>query len=325
MFVIGSAPTLCLSDLLAHVPAKEIVAAVEHLSPQIRLILSFEAQRLCDLFGKLGIDLMPNADGSGQDVLAPTRRHVARDIADGLLAVLLRKHLVPHLTRLDKIFLLNSREERNGIAFVVAMDAVDVHLACFEFGRRDARDVVRTRSLVVERHRTVALEVGRFVRWMGLVDRQLLVVDPDAVTVSVRVGEQARLEHRVVAWLETRNKVRRIERDLFDLGKVVGDISVQFDLTQRMQRELGTRPDFGQIIDVDSRRRCIGRVHDLIFYVPLGKVASLDGFEEIFLVSIRRLLRSLVVGEVLGALLRKHVDLTVPPLSLSIDELESVT
>lgn len=115
-----------------------------------------------------------------------------------------------------------------------------------------------------------------------------------------------------------------VEGDLFDLGKVVGDVAVEFNLAERVERELVTRPDLGEVIDVDTGVGSICGVHDLILDVPLGEVSLFDGFEEILLVSIGRLLSCLVVGEVLGALLGEKVDLTVFPLALLVDELDRV-
>ena len=69
------------------------------------------------------------------------------------------------------------------------------------------------RALVVERRRAVALEVGHLVARDGRVDRQLLVVDADAVTVRVRVREQARLEDGVGRGLNAGNHVRRVLRE----------------------------------------------------------------------------------------------------------------
>ena len=69
-----------------------------------------------------------------------------------------------------------------------------------------------------------------------------------------------------------------VECDLFDLGKVVGDVAVEFILAERVERELVTRPDLGEVIDVDTGVGSICGVHDLILDVPLGEVSLFDGF-----------------------------------------------
>lgn len=54
---------------------------------------------------------------------------------------------------------------------------------------------------------TITLEVGD--RGHGRIDRQLLVVDADSVTLSVRISEQARLQDGVCSRLDVRDQVRR--------------------------------------------------------------------------------------------------------------------
>lgn len=73
--------------------------------------------------------------------------------------------------------------------------------------RLDAALVVGRASLGNEGHSTSALEVvnGGDRR----IDRQLLVVDSQTVTVSVRVREQTRLENRVSRRLDVWDKMRR--------------------------------------------------------------------------------------------------------------------
>ena len=66
--------------------------------------------------------------------------------------------------------------------------------------RRDARLVVGARALVVDRHRSIALEVRDGDD--GRVHGELAVVDAEAMPVRVGVREQARLEDRVRGGLD---------------------------------------------------------------------------------------------------------------------------
>jgi hypothetical protein len=66
------------------------------------------------------------------------------------------------------------------------------------------------------------------------VDRQALVVDPEAVTVRVGVGEDPELQHLVGAVTDAGDDIGGRERRLLDLGKVVLRVAIQLhdtDLT----------------------------------------------------------------------------------------------
>lgn len=126
--------------------------------------------------------------------------------------------------------------------------------------------VVRAVALRYECALAVALEVGDGVQWG--VDRELLVVDSEAVAVGVWVREQTRLQDGVRRRLDVRYCVRGRKRYLqfglgkliretgdgktylFDLGKVVLRVLVEDDFPDRAKRVILVRPDFGEIKDV---------------------------------------------------------------------------
>lgn len=74
--------------------------------------------------------------------------------------------------------------------------------------------VVWPRTLVVNRHETITLEVCDWHK-RG-VDRKLTVVHSETVTVCVGVREKTRLEDGVGGGLDTRDKMRRRESSLSD-------------------------------------------------------------------------------------------------------------
>jgi len=142
----------------------------------------------------------------------------------------------------------------------------------------DAALVVGAAALGNERRRTIALEVGDGDD--GLVDWQLLVVDAQTVTVSVRVREEAGLEDRVGRSLDVRDEVRRREGGLFDFCEIVLWVLVENELANGAERELFVGPDLGEIEDVPAEVLSLLRCHGLDVDRPGGVVARFDGVEE---------------------------------------------
>lgn len=120
-----------------------------------------------------------------------------------------------------------------------------------ELDRVDGRQVVGARALVVEGHGAVALEVRRLVARPRGVDWQLLVVDPDAVPVRIRIRKESALQHGIGAGLDAWWQVRWVEGYMLSLGKVVDGILVEGEVADLGQRELLLRPDVGEVEDVD--------------------------------------------------------------------------
>ena len=78
--------------------------------------------------------------------------------------------------------------------------------------------VVRASSLGDEGTLSVTLEVGD--GYNGCIDGELLIVDAEAVTVSVGVREEARLENGVSRSFDPGYQVRRREGDLSKKVKI---------------------------------------------------------------------------------------------------------
>ena len=99
-----------------------------------------------------------------------------------------------------------------GLAFNIADSGVDGGFPSSVRQRLDAALVVGAAALGDKGGETIALEVVDGDN--GCVDWELLVVDTETVTVSVRVGEETRLEDGIGRWLDVRDKVRRRECSL---------------------------------------------------------------------------------------------------------------
>lgn len=109
--------------------------------------------------------------------------------------------------------------------------------------------VVRIGAIVpVDGHHAVALV--RVEGPEGLIDRDLLVVHPEAMAVGVRVGEEAGLQHGVRRGLHPRDHVRRGKGELLNLGEVVFDVAVEGEFAKGPERNFALGPNFGQVEDI---------------------------------------------------------------------------
>jgi len=73
---------------------------------------------------------------------------------------------------------------------------------------------------------TISLHVGDSSS-VRAVDWNLLVILSESVSMSVWIGEESSLEHLIVGWLDTWDKVAWSKGGLFDLSKVVLWVSVE--------------------------------------------------------------------------------------------------
>ena len=101
--------------------------------------------------------------------------------------------------------------------------------------------------------------------------------------MGVRIGKYPRLKHLVRRKTDPGHDVRRRERHLFDLGKVIVGVAIQFKDAHLDKRVVGVRPHLGQIEWIERRILCIRFGHDLDAKTPFGKVAVFDGVIQIFL------------------------------------------
>ena len=69
-----------------------------------------------------------------------------------------------------------------------------------------------------------------------LVHRHLVIIDAQPVTMGIRIGQHAVLQHLVRAEADAGHDVGRLERRLLDLGEVVLRVAVQLQLADLDQR-----------------------------------------------------------------------------------------
>jgi hypothetical protein len=84
----------------------------------------------------------------------------------------------------------------------------------------------------------------------GAVDWKLQVVGTKAMSVCIRVTEEAALQHLVWGNIETRNKVRGRESTLFSLAEVVVGVLVQDETSNGVKRILLLGPHLGDVKDI---------------------------------------------------------------------------
>ena len=159
------------------------------------------------------------------------------------------------------------------------------------------------------------------------VDRDLVVVSSESVSVGIRVREESSLKHLIGGWLNSWDNVSRREGNLLHLSEVVLDISVQNQLSDWNERVVFMRPDLGDIEDVPLVGGGILLRHDLGKHGPGGGISFLDVVEELSggEVGINALhLVGLWPGEVLDSGVGLEVPFDVEDLSLLVDPSEGV-
>ena len=122
--------------------------------------------------------------------------------------------------------------------------------------------------------------------------------------------------------------MRWVESNLLNFGKVIAGVLIEHEFANSAKRELLLWPDMSQVKDVNplflpelfSFLGC----HGLDVDGPLGIVPLLDGFIEILLGIVWRVVGGVVLGDELDALLRLHVKLAVDPVVVLVDEFDGV-
>lgn len=113
---------------------------------------------------------------------------------------------------------------------------------------RDRALVVRASALANKRRRPITLEVRD--RYNRSVDRKLLIIDSEAMAMSVGVREESALQNWVGTWLYPRYSVGWGERRLLNLCKVILRVLIQYNLSNGAERVILMRPHFRQVEDI---------------------------------------------------------------------------
>lgn len=263
-----------------------------------------------------------------QYFLIGTDLHLAGNIVNEAVLSSSVEDLIPQSSWSGEIFGSDLRQEGNGTTLEVTVSLVQVNCPLTKLYWINRTQIVRSSPLIIKCHSTITLEIATFVACARSIDWKLLIVDANTVTVGICIGEETRLQHRVGRWLDSRYQMRWAESNLLDLGEVVDGILVQDKFTDFAERELLLGPNVGQIEDVDllGLPEIFGFLwcHGLNLNRPLGEVTPLDSLEEIFLRIVGALVGRVLLGNEPGSLLGLHVELTIYPVAILVDQLDGV-
>jgi len=123
-------------------------------------------------------------------------------------------------------------------------------------------------TTAVNDHGSITKVVVAHLSAVGAVDRNLLVVLTESMTVGVRVVKETALQHLVHGGFDTRNQVGGSVSNLLSLGVVVGWVSIQGNFADRDERVIRMGPHLGNIEDIKSVLGSVRLRHSLDKPVP---------------------------------------------------------
>lgn len=187
--------------------------------------------------------------------------------------------------------------------------------------------VLSASAAAVDAHLAVTSIVVAKTGTVRAVDRNLVIVGANTMSVCVWIVQETALEHLVHGWLDAGNEVRGSEGDLLCLGMEVLRIAVQDEFADWSQGVVGMGPDLRHIVDIVLVSLSISEWHNLDLPVPRGSAAIKERFVQVSgreVLVLHGYLGCLLVREVLDALARLEVVLNQESLTLGVDPLECV-
>src|SRR6266404_8382660 len=206
-----------------------------------------------------------------QDLLRGAIDRASRVVEEQLL--LLRGHLPEEIARLLPVIILYAvvivtsvafeRERRLSVFRLVVPQSLAI------------RVIRRRRSQVsICAHLAIAV-IG--VEWtLRRVNRDVIEVNTEAVSLGISIREQAALEHLVRREANSGNHIRRGEGGLLDLCEVVFRITIELHYANFDQWVVSLGPDFGQIKRIVLVCLCLVLSHYLDEERPTRKISTFD-------------------------------------------------
>lgn len=245
------------------------------------------ADSISNAVGEFLVNCCPDGQLPGFHFGALNILEVSRNVVDIGLTLLVVPDLLPQGTGLFEVKLSDLAQISPGTADeglmpskagFIADSAVNGSLLGDISERPDATLVVGSVALRDEGHEAIALEVGDGDD--GCIDRELLVVHTETVTVGIWVREETGLEDWISRGFDVRDSVGRREGGLLDLCKVILGVFVQDELADWAKWELGVWPDLGEIQDVVAEFLSLLRGHGLHIDCPRWEISRLDCIEK---------------------------------------------
>ena len=120
-------------------------------------------------------------------------------------------------------------------------------------------------------------------RTAGFVYRYLFGVNAQAVTLCIPIGEQATLKHFIRREADTFYRIDRVEGCLLYICEIVFRVTVQFEDTHVVKREVAVRPYFGQVERIDTVVLRLFFRHQLDLEFPFREITFFDAFKQVAL------------------------------------------
>src|ERR1700751_5208431 len=138
---------------------------------------------------------------------------------------------------------------------------------------------LRLSQISICAHLSVAV-IG--VEWtLRCVNRDVIEVNTEAVSLGISIREQASLKHLVRRPANSRNHIRRGESRLLHLCEEVFWITVELHYANFDQRVVSFSPDFGQIKRIVLVCLCLFLCHYLDEERPTRKISPFDCLEQV--------------------------------------------
>src|SRR5579864_4969146 len=160
------------------------------------------------------------------------------------------------------------------------------------------------------------------------INRDVIEVNTQPVTLGISIREQATLEHLVRREADSGNHIGRGEGGLLHFREIVFRITIELHYTDFDQWVVRLRPDLSQVERTVLVRLRLLVSHDLDIKCPSGVISAFDCLEQIPAIALpilRHNRGSFCVREILNTLLCAEVKLHPSTLVLCIDHREGVT
>src|SRR5215471_4712230 len=233
-------------------------------------------QELFDLNAQAGGDAQTELDIDTAEVAELTRDncvafgasdalHRGDDVVDKMLPLGVGQHVAEEIPRLGVVVVVSRGMAVVPVSYRGLQGEWGLFVALIDSNVIEAiRPIIRaTATVAINPHKAVTLVIGH---GKGTpVDRELFVVDAQAIAVRVGVRQQASLEHLVWRVADPIHDMGRGKRSLLHVGEVIGRDLVEFHDSYIDKREFSVWPDLREIegIPVETPRLRLG--HDLDF------------------------------------------------------------